>query len=103
VELRSTLSKSKLGSKIDASGSSVDQLVDLYSKLAAVVEPAPLPRIAPDPDDDVAIGTALAAKAEFLVTGDHALLSVAKYEYVRVVSVHEALDAVARAFPHEDH
>jgi putative PIN family toxin of toxin-antitoxin system len=103
VELRATLSKSKLGPKIDASGSSVDQLVDLYSKLAAVVEPAPLPRIAPDPDDDVVIGTALTAKANFLVTGDRALLSVAKYDDVRIVSVREALDAVAQAFPDEDH
>jgi putative PIN family toxin of toxin-antitoxin system len=103
VELRGTLSKSKLGPKIDASGNSVGELVDLYAKLAAVVVPAPLPRIAPDLDDDMVIGTALAAKADFLVTGDHALLSVGKYEDVRIVSVHEALDAIARAFPDEDH
>ena len=102
VELRGTLSKSKLGPKIDVSGNSVGELVDLYSKLAAVVEPAPLPRIAPDPDDDVVIGTAVAAKADLLVTGDRALHSVARYEGVRIASVREALDAVARDFPHED-
>jgi hypothetical protein len=102
VELRGTLSKSKFGPKIDASGSSVDQLVDLYAKLAAVVEPALLPRLAPDADDDVVIGTALAAKADFLVTGDRALLSVARCEGVRIVSVREALDAVARDSAHED-
>jgi len=102
VELRGTLSKSKFGPKVDASGSSVDQLVDLYSKLAAVVEPALVPRLAPDPDDDVVIGTALAAKADFLVTGDRALLSIVKHESVRIVSVRKALDAVAPAFLHED-
>ena len=102
VELRGTLSKSKLGAKIDVSGNSVGELVDLYSKLAAVVEPAPLPRIAPDPDDDVVIGTAVTAKADLLVTGDRALLSVARYEGVRIVSVREALDAVRRTLPHED-
>ena len=54
----------------------------------------PVPRLAPDPDDDVVIGTALAAKANFVVTGDRALLSVAQYEGGRIVSVSEALDAV---------
>ena len=53
-----------------------------------------MPRLAPDPDDDVVIGTALAAKADFVVTGDRALLSVREYEGGRIVSVSEALDAV---------
>jgi putative PIN family toxin of toxin-antitoxin system len=103
VELRGTLSKSKFGPKIDASGGSVDPLVDLYSKLAAVVEAAQVPRLAPDPDDDMVIGTAIAAKADLLVTGDRALFSVAKHEGVRIVSVREALDAIARDCPQEDH
>ena len=38
----------------------------------------PTPRIAPDPDDDIVIGTALAAKADLVVTGDKPLLSVAE-------------------------
>jgi predicted nucleic acid-binding protein len=42
----------------------------------------------------VVIGTALAAKADFVVTGDRALLSVGEYEGGRIVSVSEALDAV---------
>jgi putative PIN family toxin of toxin-antitoxin system len=101
-ELIKTLSYPKFGRRIAASGNSVGELVDLYSQLAVTVEPAPLPRIAPDPDDDVVIGTALAAKADFLVTGDRTLLSVARHEGVRIVSVREALDAVARVFLQED-
>ncbi|MDO8925461.1 MAG: PIN domain-containing protein [Sideroxyarcus sp.] len=57
----------------------------------AVGRPTPTPRIASDPDDDVVIGTALAAKADLLVTGDRMLLSVAEYLSVRIVSVAEAL------------
>ena len=75
--------------------SSADELVDAYSMLSAVLVPTPLTRVAPDPDDDVVMSTALAAKADLLVTGDRALLSVEKYEGVRIVSVREALDAVA--------
>jgi predicted nucleic acid-binding protein len=43
----------------------------------------------------VVIGTALAAKADFIVTGDHGLLSVGEYEGVRIVSVKEALQILA--------
>jgi uncharacterized protein len=62
--------------------------------LAELVRPAPLPRLALNPDDDVVIGTAIAAKAEFVVTGDKALLSVEQYKGVRIISVREALNVV---------
>jgi putative PIN family toxin of toxin-antitoxin system len=79
-ELTEILSRSKFEGKITESLYSVDQLIELYSKVAVVVRPIPVPRLAPDPDDDVVIGTALAAKANFVVTGDKTLLSVAGYE-----------------------
>lgn len=91
VELTGILSRPKFAKKIAASGFVVDELVDFYSELAAVVRPVPLTRRAPDPDDDVVIGTALAAKADFLVTGDRALLSLAEFEGGRIVSVNHAL------------
>jgi putative PIN family toxin of toxin-antitoxin system len=97
AELTEVLLRPKFEKKIAASLLSVDQLVDLYTELAALVRPTSLPRTAPDPDDDVAIGTALSAKAHFLVTGDGPLLSVAGYEGGRIVSVSEALQAVASA------
>ena len=60
-----------------------------------MVRPTPTPRIVSDPDDDVVIGTALAAKADLLVSGDRPLLSVEKYQEVRIVSVAEALELIA--------
>jgi len=95
AELTDILSRPKFEQKIAASLLSVDQLVDLYAELVSLVRPALVPRLAPDPDDDVVIGTAIAAKAEFIVTGDNALLSVADFEGGRIVSVREALEAVA--------
>ncbi len=51
----------------------------------------PISGIAPDPDDDVVIGTALAAQAQWVVTGDKPLLSVSEYQGVRIVQVSEAV------------
>lgn len=96
AELANTLSYLNLQQRIAASGLAVEELVDLYSRLAAVVTPAPVPRIAPDPDDDVVIGTALAASVDFLVTGDRTLLSVERFQGGRIVSVREAHEAISR-------
>ena len=95
AELTDILSRRKFEKKIAASLLTVDQLVDHYAELAQVVRPNNIPRIAPDPDDDVVIGTALAANADLLVTGDLALLSVGKYQGVGIVVVAEALRMVA--------
>ncbi|MGC2656349.1 MAG: putative toxin-antitoxin system toxin component, PIN family [Bryobacteraceae bacterium] len=94
AELTDILLRPKFDKKIAASLLSVDQVVELYTELAALVRPTAIHRIAPDPDDDVVIGTALSAKAHFLVTGDGPLLSVGAYEGGRIVSVSEALQAV---------
>src|SRR4051795_5436808 len=46
-----------------------------------------------DPKDDPIIATAVAAKADYLVTGDRAhLLPIGQYEDIRIVSPREFLD-----------
>jgi putative PIN family toxin of toxin-antitoxin system len=93
AELTDILSRPKFERKITASLLSIDQLVDLYAEMVAVVRPISIPRLASDPDDDVVIGTAIAAKADFVVTGDRTLLSVMEYEGGRIISVSGALVA----------
>jgi putative PIN family toxin of toxin-antitoxin system len=95
AELTDVLSRPKLQRQIVRVRRSVPQLIGNYSASATRVEPFRIPPIAPDPDDDVVIGTALAAKADLIVTGDRTLRSVAQYQGVRIVSVGEALEAVA--------
>lgn len=97
AELTDILGRRKFDKKIAASTLTVDQLVDRYAALAALVRPTPTPRIAADPDDDVVIGTALAAKADLIVTGDKPLLSVAEYQGVRIVGVSHALQIIGSA------
>ena len=94
AELTDILARRKFEKKIAASLLSVDQLVDGYAELAQMVRPTPTPRIVSDPDDDVVIGTALAAKVDLLVTGDRGLLDVGAYQGVRIVSVAEALGII---------
>jgi putative PIN family toxin of toxin-antitoxin system len=95
AELTDILNRRKFERKIAASLLTVDQLVDGYAELTQLVRPTPTPRIVSDPDDDVVIGTALAAKADLLVTGDRPLLSVGEYQGVRIVGVAGALELIA--------
>lgn len=90
AELTDILARPKFAKKIAASLLTVDQLVDGYAELTQLVRPTPTPRIVSDPDDDVVIGTAIAARADLLVTGDRGLLDVEAYQGVRIISVAEA-------------
>lgn len=101
AELRDVLRRPKCANQLLKVGRSADRALDLYSRAALLVDPVAVPRLAPDPDDDVVIGTAIAAKADFIVTGDHALLSVLKYEGGRIVTVREALRAIGPSAPSE--
>ncbi len=53
--------------------------------------------IAPDLEDDLVLGTAVAAKADYLVTGDKGLLSLNEYRGVRIVTAEEFLREIERA------
>jgi len=94
-ELADVVSRSKFGEKISDSGYSIGQLIGLYAGMTNTVRPVSVPRLVSDPDDDVVIGTALAAKADFIVTGDQGLLSVGEYQRVRIASVRETLEVLA--------
>jgi putative PIN family toxin of toxin-antitoxin system len=60
---------------------------------AVLAEPKPpFPRLSRDPDDDVIIATAVAAKADYLVTGDNDLLVLGEHQGVRIVTPRQFLD-----------
>lgn len=66
-----------------------------YLTVVEVVEPASLHAVARDPDDDIVIGTAVAAGAELVVTGDKPLLGVRRFGSVEIVSVAEAISRLS--------
>lgn len=93
-ELCEILGRPKFERKLAAARCSPEQLVAGYAALAAAFRPTPVPRLAPDPDDDIVIGTALAAHATLIVTGDKPLLSVGTHAGIRIVTVSGAIAAL---------
>jgi uncharacterized protein len=94
AELTDILGRRKFAKRIAASSLNAEQFVDRYALLASLVRPMPIPRIAPDPDDDVVIGTGLAAKVDWIVTGDKQLLSVVQYEGIYIIRVNQAVEII---------
>lgn len=63
--------------------------------IAEIIDPAGLNREeSPDPDDLAVLGTAVAAGADALVTGDAALLSLASIRGVPIVSPRQFLSRI---------
>lgn len=61
------------------------------------MSPLITPRVVPgDVDDDHVIATALAAKADLVVSGDRHLLSLGSYEGLAIVAVAEAVTRIGR-------
>jgi putative PIN family toxin of toxin-antitoxin system len=62
-----------------------------------LVEPAPLAApICRDKDDDVVLATAMAARADMIVTGDQDLLVLKSYAGIRIVSPRGFLESLDR-------
>lgn len=59
---------------------------------ALIVEPAKLPLpTCRDPDDDMVLGTAFAAMADLIVTGDQDLLVLREYQGIPIITPAECL------------
>jgi putative PIN family toxin of toxin-antitoxin system len=92
LELTDILGRAKFARKLAAAQLSIDQLVERYTLLAAVVHPVAIPpTVLDDPDDDQVLACALAAKAEIIVSGDRHLLDLEEHQGVRIVTVAEAV------------
>jgi len=62
-------------------------LLRIYEDEATVVKPKPLAKpVCRDSDDDEVLATALAAKAEIILTGDDDLLVLKEFQGIRILS-----------------
>jgi uncharacterized protein len=85
-ELRASLERPKLARRVAAKGLTADAILADYRRLVTLTR-----RVLPgawsrDPDDDRVIACAIAARADFLITGDDDLLTLQGIEGVRIVS-----------------
>jgi len=71
--------------------------LEAYVDLCEFVEPEPLgERVCRDKDDDVVLATALAGKADVIVTGDEDLLVLKKFRGIEILSPRQFLELLDR-------
>jgi putative PIN family toxin of toxin-antitoxin system len=76
-----------LAGKFQVAPEKVERALTLLRSQVEIVEPSPVPRDACDDQDDLPIlGTAIAGRAECIVTGDQDLLKLAHYQDVPLLS-----------------
>lgn len=91
-ELENVLSREKFAMRLEAADVTIQELVEGYAALATVIEAVLIePVILRDPDDDAVLACAVAAEAEIIASGDNDLLSLRKYQEIRIVTATELL------------
>jgi putative PIN family toxin of toxin-antitoxin system len=97
AELDDVLSRPKFTKRLEVAGVTAAELVTGYAALARVVRLGPVEAvISDDPDDDVVLATAVAARAEIIVSGDHHLLTLGQHKGIAILS---AVEMLARLQP----
>jgi len=96
-ELRDTLARPHLASRLPQQQSSVEQALGFYGQLVTHVIPRPIEPTSRDPDDDHVLACALAAKAHLIVSGDNDLLTLGRYRTIAILTPALALAHIAAA------
>lgn len=97
LELTRVLMRPAATQRLDALGIDIETVLFQYVAATKLVTPASVPPISTDPDDDQVIGTALAARADILISGDQDLLRVGAYRDIRIVTPATALALIESA------
>lgn len=97
VELSNILKRSKFSRAIAATGLPSGELVLGYAELATVVRPSHIaPTIEADPADDQVLACALAARADWIVSGDKHLHGLGgQYNGIKIIRPAEAIRMMA--------
>jgi uncharacterized protein len=76
-------------------------IISAYKEKVILVSPSPLPtkRVCRDPDDDEVLATAIAAKADIILTGDDDLLILKEYHKIRILSPRQFVEFIDRRSP----
>lgn len=91
-ELAGILPRQKFARRLAEKQLSIPALIERYSALANIIEPAILANpVSPDPDDDHVLACALAAHADWIVSGDRHLLNLKHYQGMRIIDAAEAV------------
>lgn len=97
AELSNILTRSKFAKAIAATGLPCEELVLGYAELTTVVAPTQIaPTIEADPSDDQVLACALAAQADWIVSGDKHLHGLGgEYKGIKIIKPAEAIRLMA--------
>lgn len=91
-ELADVLKRDKFAPLLASRGIDPRLLARHYGMLAYPVLPRPIERTVPtDPDDDVVIATALAARAHIIASGDRDLLALHPFREILILNASDTL------------
>ncbi len=90
-ELADVVYRRKLTVPLSKAKLTPSQVVEQYRRLSLLVLPASIRRTVSDADDDVVLGTAKAAQAGLIVSGDRHLLALKSFGGIPIVNVADAL------------
>ena len=101
AELADVIGRAKFDAILTRTNTSRERTLAEVRRLADVIDPPPLPQpVCRDPDDDMVLALAIAAKVEFIVSGDKDLLSLVSFEGVPIIPPADAMAfIVARGKP----
>lgn len=89
-----------LGGKFRLPAGEVKEIVRFVREHSDMAEPSDEPADAcPDPDDLPVLGTAVAGRADFIATGDAALLAMKDYRGIPIVTVRACYERVSAGGP----
>ncbi len=98
AELRGVLAREKFAGQLQARALNVSEVFDGYAALAMIVAPAGIASIVTkDPTDDAVLACALAAQADFIVSGDPHLRNLKTYHTIPIITATDALRQIERA------
>jgi len=96
-ELADVLTRPSATKRLAVIGKAAREVLTDYVDAVEVVEPEHVPRVVPnDADDDQVIAAALAAGADWIVSGDADLLSMGSHQGIPIITAALAMEQIDR-------
>lgn len=93
-ELADVITRKQFTKRLALIEKSSAQILADYLQVVELVEPASIPPTSADPDDDAVLACALAAQADFVVSGDDNLLVLREFAGIPIITAVAALQKI---------
>jgi putative PIN family toxin of toxin-antitoxin system len=98
AELQGILTRGKFANQLKLRSLSGEGVLESYAAIASIVMPdVIIPKVTRDPADDLVLATAIAARADLIVSGDAHLLNLKAFHRIPILTAAEALNRIAQS------